>query len=471
MDGKQVAMGAALAWMVVALAASAGARAEATPAGEGLLDEQRWQELAYGLSLRPWAGARTVEPPPTGTLGQFVGEGFQLRVFVREAGQEQRARQRVAQQQRQQGQSRQRGQGRAGGQGAYPELDIEAVKEWAPRHVAFANPGARVLEEELTEIAGRPGARLVYRIDAPRTGDWILGQAFMQVDPYTLMRFELHAEVQHRDRALAVFDAVLASVRMTDPRELDQHRRQWINQGAAWLAELDPTQRTEHLTGEQWFRVLKDGQDVGYRRVIQEQATDLGLAGIRVEIAEHMAVDGGAFDRHSEYFESLDGRVEVWSTRTAQRAERRRDAGLPLDLEETPAAAAETALRTAGALEVSREDAERIEPEQQEWPELPEAYLSQVNAQLLPALVPRDAQRTFALYSYHSAGGRVALRIVTVVPLEDGGFRLHQRPAPEQRETVATYDAEGRLVQRRLGDGRVLVPTTAEQLDAIWAEP
>lgn len=479
----RAAVAAALLLALVTLLLPTPARAEVDwDAADPLpLAEQRWDELAYGLSLRPWAGAQTLEPPPPGMLAQFVGEGIQLRVFVRQAGEERQARQRQHQ-----------GQLRAQRRAPVEEIDMEQVMEWAPRRMAFTNPDASVLEQNLGRIADRPAARLVYHIPSARSldpdsawsrllrqrlvgggqgepeGDWILAQAFMQIDPYTVVRFELSAGLEVQDRALATFGALLESVELTDPRELDEHRRQWIAAGEQWLNGLDPAHRQAHLHEPRWLRILKDGEDVGYRRVTREAVTELGEPGVRVEVAEHLHTQQASFDSFSEFFESDDGLMEMWSIRTAQQrgdamAQRLHPGGAA-----SRSAAAETGLRSGQSLTVSSEGPEQLD--EQEWPELPQAYLSQVNLHLLGRLLPRDEQRTLAFYAYHSASDRVALRIVRVVPLEQGGYRVYQRPTPEHREEVATYDAEGRLLQRRLADGRVIVPTTEQELAAIWLE-
>lgn len=486
---------AAMAALVIA-GTVAGTVAEAAdePGSKALpLAENRWSELAYGLSLRPWATARMMAPPPPGMLAQFVDEGFQLRVFVREAAQEVRAGRRDPDAPDAPGalEMDRPGAERTFAEDAPRPIEIETVREWAPRRVAFTNPDARVLEDESMQIAGRPGARLVYRIPSADSldpdsvwaralhrrlvgggqggqgGDWVLGQAFMQIDPYTVVRFELNADVNIKERALATFDAVLASVELTDPRELDEHRRRWIEAGQHWLRSVDRAQRHEQLIEHQWLRITKDGKDIGYKRIAQQQATELGRPGIRIEITERLYADGAVYDNFGEYFEADDGLSELWSVRAARRTQRPRGR-LPDRQMAGTQAAAETGLRAGQTLTVSNESRERLD--QEEWPRLPQTYLSQVDLHLLPRLLPRDEQTTLAFYAYHSNTAKVALRIVRVVPLPEGGFRVYQRPTPQHGEQVATYDEQGRLVQQRMPDGRVFLVSDERTIREIWRE-
>jgi hypothetical protein len=62
----------------------------------------------------------------------------------------------------------------------------------------------------------------------------------------------------------------------------------------------------------------------------------------------------------------------------------------------------------------------------------------------------------------------VTFRSERVVPEPSGGFRIFSRPSPEQPEQMSVFDAQGKLLRRELPGGRVMTPTTFEQVRSIW---
>ncbi|MFW6060449.1 MAG: hypothetical protein ACODAQ_09715, partial [Phycisphaeraceae bacterium] len=209
----------------LSFAAPAVAQDEAMP-----LAEHRWSEQAYGLSLQPPAEARPVERPNSGGLVRFiVGETLNIRVDIENTLDQHEPE---TQNDRPEPESPFIRRNDS-------EVKLENVKSWALRQVAFANPNARLLEDELTEVVGRPAARIVFKVLPKDRPAWILAQVFMKIDPYTVVRFELQADADDQARALATFDAMLETIEVEDPRKLNERRAQWIEAGQAWFTSLD----------------------------------------------------------------------------------------------------------------------------------------------------------------------------------------------------------------------------------------
>jgi len=351
-------------------------------------------------------------------------------------------------------------------------VNLTKLKDGAIRQVAFANPSAQLLEDKgsnETRIAGRPGARVVYRMRSDESEPWLFAQVFMRIDPYTVAVFQLKTEPGHNERGRAVFGAMLDSVELQDPEQLNKQRKQWIDAGQKWIDDIEPETLRESLVEERWLRILENGQDIGYIQITEQRTQTLGHTGVRIEKRQRIQQGDVVVDTVSERFESDDGDFEMWSIRTAQRRDQPKT-GLPSKKQvRNQQTWAETGLREGRMLTITRDspnDTKNVE----EWNSLPEAYLSQTDLHLLPALLPRDQAATFAFYAYYTKTRKVGLRTFRVEPLDSGGYRVHDKPAPDRAAQVSTYDAHGRLVQRRMGDGRVILPTSPDRIEKVWQQ-
>lgn len=102
------------------------------------------------------------------------------------------------------------------------------------------------------------------------------------------------------------------------------------------------------------------------------------------------------------------------------------------------------------------------------WNVPPHPYLSQVNMYILPALLPHDKPTELAFYSFHQNAHKLSLRTLRIEPLPGGSYRVFDRPTPDRTEQVATFSPTGRLIERRMSDGRIYLATTPQELKRIW---
>ncbi len=103
-----------------------------------------------------------------------------------------------------------------------------------------------------------------------------------------------------------------------------------------------------------------------------------------------------------------------------------------------------------------------------QWQTPERAYLSQVDAMLVPALLPADETQTYGFFVYHAESSSLAIRLMRVEPQPDGGKVVFIRPTIDMAEQAMVYNAQGELVSWFFPDGRSMVRTTREELARIW---
>jgi hypothetical protein len=103
------------------------------------------------------------------------------------------------------------------------------------------------------------------------------------------------------------------------------------------------------------------------------------------------------------------------------------------------------------------------------WTKPKEGYLGQVELYLLAPLLPKKSSEKLAFYAYYPKTGTISFRSIHIEPNPTTGqFNVYSRPSPDSPEQVSQYNAEGLLVKRTLGEGRLVVPTTRQELANIW---
>ena len=101
------------------------------------------------------------------------------------------------------------------------------------------------------------------------------------------------------------------------------------------------------------------------------------------------------------------------------------------------------------------------------WPTPKRAFLSPVDAALMPALLPNES-KTYAFSAYHRESSRIDFRLMRVEPNADGGKTVYLRPVLDMSEQVLVFDANNELVSHTYPDGRSLKKTTRQELAQIW---
>jgi len=396
----------------------------------------RWREQAYGMSLAPPPGSTQVQQTADGALVKFLTQDpATISVYIRRS---------------------------------HTDLNLPGVKDKALREFGFRYPSAVTLaqDSEPVTVADRRGLGLYLLVPDEKQGDWVFGQVYALIDPTTLAVFQLDCNASDFDAAIKTFLDMIQSVSLANPAELDRVRAQRIEAGRAWLKTIKTEQINSALIPEQWLRITADGKDVGYMRIRQTDEADHVPPGTGVEVQSHLIEDSNTYDTLGKFFEANDRSVEFWTVTTTLRIPQTG----PHDPAAPPQPATQnwrqTGLRDGNALEVSQETPSSIK--KLPWKIPPYPYLSQVNQYVLPALLPHDKPTELAFYGFGQNTRKLSLHTYRIEPLPGGAYRVYERPGPDRAERIATFSPTGRLIQRRMPDGRVYLATTPQELKRIW---
>ncbi len=409
---------------------------------DDLLARDRWDEQTYGLSLRPPLGSQLVRESADDAMLRIIGDrkAYAISLTVTDTK---------------------------------APIFFEQVVQQSVVQVANVHPQARILEQAEATVMGRRSSVIYFQIISPKGEKLVLGQALVPVTLTTLAVLRLDVDEARFARSRPIFEALLFSMDARDVQMLDKERRALIDRGTHWKRGLTVDAIRAALVPEQWFRIVEAGRDIGFLYVVQGRGSNMNLPGLRVEVGTRLELAGQRVDSVSRFFMSESGAEEVWSIRTTSR-----QLGLPrkptVQNKKKPAQPDETIWSESGVrsdmvVKVTREGPEG--PKRMEWVKPSEGYLSQVEVFLLGSLLPGNAAAEYGFYAYHPNQGRLAFRTEKVEPAADGSYVVRSRPTLDQPEQVTRYDAKGRLLERELGEGRKLIPSSKSEVSAIFKLP
>ena len=90
---------------------------------------------------------------------------------------------------------------------------------------------------------------------------------------------------------------------------------------------------------------------------------------------------------------------------------------------------------------------------------------------MLDSILPKSQPIEIGFYAYNAATAKLDFRTEKVGKAVDGKVTQRSRIAPDRPEDVSTYSVDGtaKLIQREMAGGRLLIPTTPQELKIKWA--
>jgi hypothetical protein len=329
--------------------------------------------------------------------------------------------------------------------------------------------------------------------------------------------------------AYDTFSEVVDSVRLLDRKNIvdDQRLRLYHTRGlfADWSGDNYGRIR-DAMVPEQYQRIIKDGQDIGYQYLtesFQANAKAAEESVMQVGVRSHMLpAPDRQWDTETVMFSSADGKHEHWHTaarctnpkgelidrftQVATSDEQTRAVAVKAQPDETGSLLPAQGNSNQGNIDVVSVRTLECTATMEETPhrhrttlapfklDVPKFYLPQAFAYVLPTLLPREPKGyMFAVFvpgnpqdSGNSTGGNVMSRYLDVLPLthvafhgrEFDAFEVNDKTTLEGYITTYYVSPEGRMLGSTAtfpeNDKTTtidVVPTDAQTLQRIWNRP
>ncbi len=425
-----------------------------------LLDNQRWQEYSYGISILPPLNANVNKLSVDDAIARITTrDGYGIHLFIKETD---------------------------------TEMTLAQVQELAIEQMTVAYPSANALKDDIATVNDYKQLALYFYLPQTKQGPWVTAQTFVQISPKVFVLFQLETPKAKYDLANPVYKAVIASLKMTDPRELVAKRETLLDAGHELLAKLQFEKLKDQLIPEQWFRFVEGDRDIGYMRIRQaygkldgrEIANNNAMErmGFKIEVMARIQLGNTLYDSINTSYVSTERDEEIWSIRTTERPRDPRkitqfklrdqqqlkfDAQqIPIDMQNTWV---ETGLLSNGKIQLNRR--QPTSDRNYTWDMPPKGYLTQVDLYLLPMMLADQPDGQWGFYAYHPNKGKVSFRTERLEHLAGGKYRVYSRLSPEDiQEQVTDYQANGQIIKRVLAGGRMLIPAPRHQIERLWPQ-
>lgn len=475
------------------------------------LTNQRWGELRYGLTIREPHDATRVADTREGDIMRWaMPNGTRIRLSFARGVYEGVAYERK---------TKERSVVRM-------PARVDLIKKRVDEELQLAVRGQVINLEnnQVIEIGELAGILNYYAIKPEQHlgQPYLQGIAILQLDELSVAILRMECPPEQVQAATRTFECMLHSIQSESAKKVNERIHRWLTEGETLLSGLTQDDRLKAMQGDQLYRVLESGRDVGYLRVWQRYQDKAfyqqlkaknkatggtgGLTGLdrmkqpgnAVIIQSHFEGNGAKLDRLREAIDIADEVNELWQIKTTMRYENDpRNLRAGAWVETGVRGVAKITGQTMDHVQITREgtpprhmvdyllerekDPSRklrfpsADPRsvpsgdlvEKAWPTPKRAFLSMVDAELMPAMLPREA-KTYAFAAYHPESSKIDIRWMRVEPTTDGGKRVYLRPVLDLSPQVLTYDRDNRLIKRTYPDGREMRRTTRQELAQVW---
>jgi len=391
----------------------------------------RWYEPSYGLSLLPPDGATALHNTLDDALVAFaLPNQFRISVHLHQSDDG-------------------------------PITLREAARETIRQFVS-AYPSATLLDDpgDTIKPAGRPAIRLAFAVSAEQGRPaWVADLVLMKLDPSHFVVFQ--ADLEAADFSTATrqtFERVLDSVRVASLDQIDKARVELVQNAQDFVDHLDLDKLWSSLPRERWFRLVRQGRDIGFRRITHDRGNALGVPGYSMRVFSHEVTHTAVIRTKATLFLSDTREEEVWSIETIVENldPNARTTAAPIQRYTL------TGIRSGDQITVDLESPEGRD--RKTWPAPPVGYLSQLETELLPTTLTESRPLRFQAYAYHAASQTLALRTEIARKLDSDAWTVATRATPTSGWRHYLFSPEGQLLQVYLADGTTLIPASADEV-------
>ncbi|MFK7789388.1 MAG: hypothetical protein AB8C95_07875 [Phycisphaeraceae bacterium] len=481
---------------------------DATAEPDRWLSDERWSELRYGLSIRQPQDATSVPDTAQGDVirwaladGTRISMSFARGVYEGVSIDRQSKTYRPAR--------------------TPARVDL-LKKQISDELKAVAGQVINTRTDQVVEL-DKIGGVINYYIVKPPQRDakpYFYGIALLQLDQLSVAVLRLECPPEKMPEAVCIFECMVQSIEVQEAKDVNQRLHGWLQNGEQLLADLTQEDRRKAMRSDRLYRVLEDGKDIGYTRIWQRyqdkayykalkaklDKNTTSLQGIdRFEVEGNAVVvqsrlegQGIVLQRLHENIDSPGKPNAYWQIRNSLQYKndpnnlRAGDwvetgvrgvamiGGERLDHLQVTREGTPPRHMVEYLLQRERDPGRKLrypsadprsypsgEVVEKAWPTPKRAFLSPVDATLLPTLLPSE-EKTYAFSAYHEDTSRIDIRLMRVEPNNIGGKTVYLRPVLDKSEQVLVFDRNNEIISHTYPDGRSLKQTTRQELARIW---
>lgn len=471
------------------------------------LSDERWSEVRYGLTVRIPHDAAAVPDTAQGDVMRWaLPDGTRISLSFARGAYEGVFK---------------KPDGTAGTKLMPAKVDL-LKKHISDELKTVAGQVINTRADQVIELDQLGGVINYYIVKPPQRNSkpYCFGVALLQLDQLSVAVLKLECPQDKLTEAISTFECMVHSIEVEEAKAVNQRLHGWLKNGEELTATLTQQDRLDAMRDDRLFRILEDGKDIGYTRIWQrhqdeayykalkaKREKDAGpLTGIdRFEVQGNAIFTQSRLEGHGITLQRLHQTIDAtgeknayWQIKNALQYKndpRNLRAGtwvetgvrgvamiggkrmdhIQITREGTPPRRMveyllqrerdpERKLRYPSADPRSYPSGEVVE---KAWPTPKRAFLSPVDAALMPALLPNE-EKTYAFAAYHPESTRIDIRMMRVKPRADGGKTVYLRPVLDLSEQVLTFDRNNELISHTYPDGRALKQTTRQELARIW---
>ncbi len=479
---------------------------------ERWLTDQRWSELRYGLSVRePHEAIRVPDTPQGDAIRWALNDGTRISLaFVRGIYEG--------------APTYDKRTGKALPVRMPAKIDLLKKQFDEEMRASITGEVINTRNNQTIEVGELVGVinYFILKPSAQGATPLMRGFALLQLDEQSVAVVNLECKPDNLDSAIRTFECLVHSIEVQSPQEINKQLNDWMVNAEQLLANLTQDDRVKAMRSDRLFRVIDDGKDLGYTRIwqrFQDQAyydklkeqdkknggegklygiNQFAVKGNAYIMQAHLEGEGAEIDRLIEAIDDTSAVNGYWQIKNS--LSYKKDPG-----NFRAGTWAETGIRGVAVIDGKRTDHVQItregtpprnmvdfllarerDPERRlrypsadprsypsgdlkeyAWPTPKRAYLSFVDAELMPALLPRE-EKAYLFYAYDAESTKIDLRLMRVEPTGDGGKTVYVRPVLDKAEQKLVFDRNNDLISHTYPDGRELRRTTREELAKVW---
>lgn len=306
------------------------------------------------------------------------------------------------------------------------------------RQLRIHDANTQILRKEMINVGPHDAGVIVSRY-TQGAGLWLRQQAFVKSNDQVYYVFDFNTpsgraandpqEVEDPAERMAVgiFDAMLDSVRLLDQTPVIEDNNQRLYRTRALLVSL-PKLIEKGVVPEQYFRLVRQGKDIGWSFMAETLGQHVGRNGVFVNMASHLQADERTkVNMISEMFCALDLKTadELWATMTLIDKDGKQEAFTEIGQSDK---------RIKRILDESRGKLDKEDPRQPPV-RLAEVYTLDVKQRTLAGL-KQVAKRDLAPYYLPQALGAM---LPHVLPISEPKTYLFVSWVPSEQELIHRY--------------------------------